>query len=305
MVFSTPTTDVAFKKLFGSRKHTYLTMSFLNSVLEKKEGELITSVVINDNANVPMIDGHKASFVDVSCTDQAGRHYIVEMQVNPQKDFLERAQHYAAFRLANQLTQRNSYDKLMPVIFVAVLDFQIFDEPDYLTHLLISNTKTHKQAMFHLEFHFVELKKFKTDLERLKTMVEYWTFFLKAADSMKSIPRQMKLFPELVDAFDILIQDSWTKKELDAYHKELDHWRVEQSILKTREEIGLEKGIEKGIKRGIEIGIEKGIEKGIEQRSEEIVQTMLAEGFDVEVIARVTKLSVEEIKQLKARNDGY
>jgi hypothetical protein len=42
MKFLSPTTDIAFKKLFGSQERSDLTASFLNSVLELREGELIT-----------------------------------------------------------------------------------------------------------------------------------------------------------------------------------------------------------------------------------------------------------------------
>ncbi len=41
-----PTTDIAFKKLFGTQERANLTKDFLNSILEKKAGELITKLTI-------------------------------------------------------------------------------------------------------------------------------------------------------------------------------------------------------------------------------------------------------------------
>jgi predicted transposase/invertase (TIGR01784 family) len=51
--------------------------------------------------------------------------------------------------------------------------------------------------------------------------------------------------------------------------------------------------------QGMEKGIEKGIEKGMEKRSIEIACAMLADNMDIEDIAKITKLSVEEICKLK------
>ena len=48
MKFLNPTTDIAFKKLFGSQERADLTISFLNSILERQKGELITHAHIKD-----------------------------------------------------------------------------------------------------------------------------------------------------------------------------------------------------------------------------------------------------------------
>ncbi|MFT5084931.1 MAG: hypothetical protein ACI9Y1_002988 [Lentisphaeria bacterium] len=47
-------------------------------------------------------------------------------------------------------------------------------------------------------------------------------------------------------------------------------------------------------------GIEKGIERGIEKASLGVAKNMLKEGIAVEVVARVTGLSLERIEQLKS-----
>ena len=50
---------------------------------------------------------------------------------------------------------------------------------------------------------------------------------------------------------------------------------------------------------GIKEGIEKGIEKGIERAKEEFVYNMLIEGFDTNVVAKVSRLSIEDVAELK------
>ncbi|MED4353803.1 Rpn family recombination-promoting nuclease/putative transposase [Schinkia azotoformans] len=67
-----------------------------------------------------------------------------------------------------------------------------------------------------------------------------------------------------------------------------------------------EKGREEGVKKGIEVGKEEGIKEGIkvgkkEGKKEaliEVAQSMLKDGYTVEQIERLTKLSKETIKNL-------
>lgn len=134
MRFLKATTDIAFKKLFGDQKRADLTISFLNSVLERKEGEKITSVMINDPANHPATVDKKSSFVDVSCTDQSGKKYIIEIQVIDEKNFIERAQYYKesleeAARMNERKTiTKNLIDAGLDILFIAQVTGFTFEE---------------------------------------------------------------------------------------------------------------------------------------------------------------------------------
>ena len=231
MRFLNPTTDIAFKKLFGSQERADLTMSFLNSVLERREGELITQVHINDNANRPITKDKERTFVDVHCTDQKKNKYIIEVQVEDEKNFAERSQFYASFFLSRQLEKKGKYADLVPVIFVGVLDFELFNgEKEYLSHHFILNNKTGKRTLGHMEWHFIELKKFTKKLDELITPLEKWTYFLKHADEMQQVPASMKSSQELATAFDVLEQYHWNETELQSYYAELDEWRCAEDM---------------------------------------------------------------------------
>lgn len=70
MIFLDPTSDIAFKKLFGDKERKNILIDFLNSVLGRVEGEKIVDVTIGDPHNYPKIRGAKFSIVDISCVDQ-------------------------------------------------------------------------------------------------------------------------------------------------------------------------------------------------------------------------------------------
>jgi predicted transposase/invertase (TIGR01784 family) len=59
--------------------------------------------------------------------------------------------------------------------------------------------------------------------------------------------------------------------------------------------------IQKGIEKGEKLGIEKGEKLGIEKGVSTVAFRMLSDGFTLEIIARATGLSVEEIKKLQSK----
>ena len=59
-----------------------------------------------------------------------------------------------------------------------------------------------------------------------------------------------------------------------------------------------EQGMERGIAQGMERGIAQGMERGAENTRRETALSMLKEGLPVDMVARITNLSIEEIKTL-------
>ncbi|HEV2601413.1 MAG TPA: Rpn family recombination-promoting nuclease/putative transposase [Candidatus Babeliales bacterium] len=283
MIFLDPKSDIAFKKLFGDITHKNILMSFLNSVLGRVEGNKIIDVVINDPNNVAETPASKTSAVGVRCTDQDGNQYIVEMQVVDQKDYAPRAQYYSAVALDRQLAARGEYTTLVPVIFVGILDFNLLATTEYISHHFILDAKTFAHELKHLEFHFIELSKFEKELESLFTVLDKWIYFLKHAVTLQKIPSALK-DPVMTDAFNVLEQGNWSKKELEAYDRYLDQIRSSASQLET----AYDKGIVEGKMKG-------GLAKALE-----IAQDLL-DVLDVATIARKTGLTVAQLEELKKR----
>ena len=291
MMYLDPKSDMVFKKLFGNSAHKNILMSFLNSVLERGEGLQIVDVVINDPSNVAETPLSKASIVDVRCTDQQNNQYIIEMQVISQKDYAARAQYYSALALGRQLGSGEKYEKLVPVIFVGILNFALFETKNYISHHIILDNTTYAHELKHLEFHFIELKKFTKELEQLNTILDKWIYFLKHADNFQEIPDPLKN-PIMKEAFNVLAQGSWSIRELEAYDRYLDSFRSSASQLETAEEIGMAKGRAQGIEEGREQG---ELKKAIETAQELLRLNLL----DSATIAKITGLSIEKVEELK------
>ena len=73
----------------------------------------------------------------------------------------------------------------------------------------------------------------------------------------------------------------------------LKHWIDEGKM------IGLQEGKMVGLQEGKMVGLQEGIEKGIEKGIKNTALNMLKENIDIEVIAKVTGLTLSEIRELE------
>ena len=126
MKYLSPTTDIAFKKLFGDEHHKDLTINFLNNILNLPSDKLIKGIEFHETERLPESTEGKKTYLDVYCTDKKNNHYIIEMQALNEFNFTQRAQHYAARALANQLPKGGEYQNLLPVIFLGIVDYTLF-----------------------------------------------------------------------------------------------------------------------------------------------------------------------------------
>jgi predicted transposase/invertase (TIGR01784 family) len=274
MIFLNPRTDITFKRLFGTIENKGIVIDFLNSILGRSGESTIVDVSLNDTNNIPVTNAAKHSIVDIRCTDQAGNRYIVEMQVSTEHDYAMRAQYYSAFALSSQLNAGAKYSALEPVIFVGVLNFDLFKrKSNYISHHYIVDSQTGEHDLRCLEFHFIELPKFNKTLDELNTNFDKWIYFLKSAEECSEIPKQLNREP-LKEAFHVLERSGWPIADFEAYRKQLDQLRVQQNVLESAHEEG--------------------------QRW--LLKKMLANN-PIEEVARITGFTVEELKRLKDENN--
>ena len=296
MFFLDPKNDVAFKKIFGDESRKHLTIAALNDFLEKKEGELIEDITFLDTANLPdFIDGKK-SFVDVRCVDQAGKNYIIEMQIINEFNFLERAQYYVACCLSRQLEQRGRYDKLVPVIFVGIVCHELFDEKngvaeDIISHHFMTSSKTGIARLRLAEYHFVELRKFNKTLDELQSGTDKLLYFIKNADEFENVPTELKNDENIMEAFHVLERSRWSDIELQ------DYIRKQEDIDKeSRQKEGFRN---EGRQEGRQEGHQEGIEEGFNKAQEAFAIKLLHKGTRIDEIAELTGLSIDKIKSLQ------
>jgi len=280
--FLDPRSDLVFKKIFG--QHPELIKSFLNNILPLPEGRFIESVAYLTPEQTPRIPSMKNTIVDVKCTDQKGRIFIVEMQMTWSKNFLKRFLFGTSKAYVQQLDAGKAYSQLCPVYGVALVN-ETFEQKteDWFHHYRLTHTKDLDKILEGIELIFLELPKFNPKTFEHRKVGVLWLRFLRETKDLKSIPEEFKDSPEVIKAIELAQESAYSADELEAYDEYLDAIRVQQTI---RDD-------------SYEEGREEGREEGEQKKALTIAYSLLKIGLDVESIAEATGLFVEEIKDLK------
>ena len=286
--FLDPKNDLAFKKVFGTEKHKDILIHFLNDILGQRDGIKIVDVEFLSPIQDPEALAKKQSIVDVLCKDQNGRKYIIEMQVAKTHGFESRAQYYAAKAYASQMGKGGKYADLKEVIFIAILDYELFPKkPHYKSNHTIRDDITNERDLDGLRFVFVELPRFNKKLEELSTIIEKWCFFFKHAPetTSKELAQLVKDEPIIEKAYEALDSYAWNEQDLLRYEQETKSEMDAEAIL-TQSKL-------EGEKIGIEKGEKIGIEKGIEKNKIETVKKMKQAGIAPELIKKITGINTK------------
>ncbi len=279
MKYINPKNDVAFKKIFANDKKKNILIGFLNAILEKN----IIDVTILNPFQAPKLKNLKDTTLDVKAKDKNGEEFIVEMQVQRQDFFYKRAIYYASKTYVGQLKRGNDYDKLKPVYFIGIVDFNIFETKKYMSKHLILDVETNKNELKDFQFVFIELPKFNKKLSKLDKLSDKWIYFIKYAQSFKGIPKEFENEAEIIDALEEINKHNLTEEQLDIY----EYWEMDETkqrdILQTAQRVAKE----------------EGVIEGEYQKSIEIAKKMLKKGSSVEDVAEMTELSIDEIEKIK------
>ena len=282
--FLDPKNDFAFKRIFGTEKNQDILIDFINAVVGFEGDERIQTVSFLKTSQDPEIAYRKQSLVDVLCTDEQGRQYIIEMQVARTAGFEKRAQYYAAKAYSRQLLQGEGYEKLKAIIFVAITDFVMFaGEADYKSRHRLLNDETYAHNLKDFSFTFLELPKFKKTADELDNLIERWVYFFKHAEETKEqdIAGIAGEDPAILRAYEELNRFSWTEIELNTYESEEKRERDEQAVLAAK--------------------LEDAEARGEAKNARAVARNLLLlGGLSVEAISSVTKLTVEEINAIQS-----
>lgn len=274
--FANPQTDFTFKRLFGSDKHKTLTISLLNIILGRQEGNLITQVMFCNTENIPLGPVEKESYLDILCYDQTNTYFIIEMQIAREAHFKQRAVFYTSFKIVDQIHDGDLYSILRPVIFIGILNHILFpDKKAVVSHHAVCNLENLQQSFHEFEYHFVELPKFDKKLDQLETDLDKWLFFLTSVTDLQMIPEPFAGDAQFKEAFDTLEKEKWNNEERRLYQKSVD--------LLTRD-LRLQEGI---------------FEQGAQAEKLVVAIKMLKKNMNIADIADMTGLSVEQIEKLR------
>ena len=287
-----PKADLTFKLVFG--EHPDLVMSLLNALLPLADDGQITSVEYATPEMIPENPGKKDSVVDVRCTDQQGRQFIVEMQMYWNQYFQKRVLLNASKAIVKQLGTSEDYRLLQPVYCLNLVNDVGFRSDEFYHDYAIVNDADSDRIIEGLRLVFVELPKFKPKTIQEKKMAVLWLRFLtEIGENTAEAPAELLENEQTRKALGIVEKSAMTEGQLYAYEKFWD------AVI--NEEVLIEGGYNKGMAEGMAKGKAEGIAEGEAKRAKERLQnarSLKENGVPMDVIAKSLHLTDEELQQL-------
>lgn len=277
-----PKADLTFKRVFG--KHPDLMISLLNALLPLDKDQEIKKITYLPTELIPITAGMKNTIVDVLCEDSQKRKFTVEMQMEWTKSFMKRVLFNASKLYVDQAKEGFHYADLQPVYSLNLVnDIFIPDSPLCIHNYRIVHDQYTDKIIDGLHFTFVELPKFTPHTMLEKRMAVLWLRFLTEINgSTKTIPHELSSNPEISKALDEVRISAFSEKELRSYDKFWDIVRTNTSMLYD----------------SFEDGITKGRAEGEKLNAIKNAAAMKKDGMSIDLIAKYTGLSKEEIDKL-------
>lgn len=295
MKYLDPKFELTFKKVFA--ENADLAISLLNALLPLEEGREVESLSYIPTEIIPDDQHERLSIVDVRCKDNHGRQFIVEMQMQWQKDFVKRvavnlAKAYSSQSHEGDLTYAQNEDVYSLNLVNA--KFKVGTDK-FLHHYNLINESDLNDRLNLFHFTFVELPKFKPETMKEKRKAVLWLRFLTENDEgTYDAPAELKADTDIQKALDIIEKRSYSPAQLRAYDRYTDEKIRYLMLMGDKFEEGWRKGEQDGHERGVSEGREEGKRKALFCT----VQNMLSMGLPLETIAKATGVSKTEIDMI-------
>ena len=286
--------DIMFKAFF-SRNQKYL-KSFLSSILDE---DIKIKKVIHDARLEQLTKEMKYGILDLDIELENGELVNVEMQLKNYRNIEERTTFYASKKIVEQLEPKGKYEDVKRVIVIAILDYILTDLPEYITET-VRVAKNHKEYELNnvVKYYYIELEKFRNKNPNMKEEKNQWLAFIdmERGDLLEMAKKENKEIKKAVEDFEVLTGDKEIKRLAEIrLMSELE----EQAALASARTKGQEEGRKLGQEEGRKLGQEEGRKLGQEETNKEIAKKLLKMELSIEQISEITRLSKEEIENLK------
>ena len=297
-------TDSGFKAVFGEERNREVLIDLLNAFFPAERH--VRDIEYSSTELPGFTLSNKSVRLDLRCTGDDGRQFIVEVQCYRQSNLFSRCVLYASevYAAGSRRGDMQEYD-IPPVFFLCLLggDARISDGDDpqkdgcivrEFTFREKDNGNVPDETIFCI---FVELNRFRKSLDECSGGLDEWCYSLKHGSTMTEIPDRLKKKPfvQFFRACEIAMFDTDTKL---LYEKDMITERDYYNTINTARKAGMSDGMERGLQQGMESGLKKGREEGMLEEQHRIARAMKAKGLSYQMIAELTGLSEDEVTEL-------
>ena len=276
------TDDYIFKRVFAFEGNESVLKDLLEAILRKN----IKNVTIKNPEIIPYEREDKRGLLDIKAETDDGTVLDIEMQMEDKKNIEERGTLYLANMITSQLQVGDDYTTLKKSIVIFITNYNFLKRNSYHSVGKMKFEETLEEeyvdmgydeedqiASKYVEFHYIELPKYKKKNPSKFTKLDQWMCVL--TNRKGEIMLAEKENKEIKKAMNTLDYISADPRERERHNSII---MAEYNRLTSEQNF-----------------FEAGKEEGIIQTAKE----MLKENIPIETIEKVTKLSREEIEKLK------
>lgn len=294
-----PKSDLTFKKVFG--EHKDLMISFLNALLPLQPGKEVVEIEYLSSELVPDHPEKKDSIVDVRCRDNAGRQFLVEMQMYWTDAFKQRALFNTCKAYVEPVEKGEKFEDIKPIYTISLVNDIAFPElPEEFYHVYVPMNEAHDDhTIDDMKMVFIELPKFKPSSVKDKKMMVLWLRFLTEINEKTSQAPKELINDELVTkALSLLEDSSYTPEQKRAIDRYWDMVSRERTMVFSSRQEGLAEGRAEGRAEGLAEGRAEGLAEGRAEGVISVALNLKNMGLSVEQVMKATGLTAEEIEKL-------
>ena len=280
------TDDYIFKRVFAYKGNESVLKDFLEALLKIE----IKGIKITNPEIIPYEKGEKRGLLDIKAEINDGTMLDVEMQMKNERNTEERATEYMGKMISEQLQVGDSYQKLKKSIVIFITNYNFLNRNSYHSVGRMKFDKTIKDeyvnmgydkedevASKYIEVHYIELPKFKKkELSRFTKLDQWMCIFTQNKEGIMLAEKENKEIKRAINTLDFLSKDP---KERERHNSIV---MAEYNRLVSEHNF-----------------FEDGKNEGRREEKIEIAKEMLKENMPIEMIMKLTKLTKEEIQNLK------
>ena len=276
------TDDYIFKRVFAFEGNESVLKDLLEAILRKD----IKTVTIKNPEIIPYEREDKRGLLDIKAETDDGTILDIEMQMEDKKNAEERGTLYAGNLITGQLQVGDDYKKLKKSIVIFITNYNFLKRNSYHSvgrmkfedtleeeYVDMGYSEEEQIASKYIEFHYIELPKYKKKNSSKFTKLDQWMCVLTdRKGEMMLAEKENKEIKKAMNTLDYISADPRERERHNSIiMAEYNRLTSEQNFF------------------------EAGKEEGIIETAKE----MLKENIPIETIEKVTKLSREEIEKLK------
>ncbi len=292
--------DWAMKRLLRDKANFAVLEGLMTTLMKKK---IIIKRLLESESNQES-EYDKYNRVDLLAEDETGELLLFEIQNNNEYAYFQRMLFGTSKLVTEYINRGEGYEKIRKIYSINIVYFALGSGTDFVYHGKTEFRGIHNNEL--LQLSPFQKQTFKAD-EVSQLYPEYYILKVNDFDRWSKVPLEQWIYflntgeipedataPGLSEAREKLQLDKLSPDELKAYYRHLDN------VVILRDNIHTERaeGRAGGRAEGLEEGLAKGKAEGIEEGKKEMALRMKAEGIPVEIIARCSGLSAEEIEAL-------